>query len=99
MYFGSLRPPIQRYINPHTVAVKHFQTYLSGDYLKQTKHSKSVEIIRQQTTITTNHLTPKIKLHLIAADARKQRFDFIDVDVEDVFWAFYWPGGQALSRL
>ncbi|XP_037941791.1 electron transfer flavoprotein beta subunit lysine methyltransferase-like, partial [Teleopsis dalmanni] len=71
-----------------------------------TLHSLSYEqlerrIIRE-TSISRNHLTPEIALHLITPECRLFN-DPITTDSQkvfpnDPFWGFYWPGGQALSR-
>ncbi|XP_036330394.1 electron transfer flavoprotein beta subunit lysine methyltransferase-like isoform X2 [Rhagoletis pomonella] len=60
-------------------------------------------IILQETKISRDHLTPEIALYLITPDCRlfNEPVPSIDSSImfkTDPFWAFYWPGGQAISR-
>ncbi|XP_054089909.1 electron transfer flavoprotein beta subunit lysine methyltransferase [Zeugodacus cucurbitae] len=65
---------------------------------------KDVErLILQETKISRDHLTPEIALHLITPECRLFHEPVPNINVtklfkEDPFWAFYWPGGQAISR-
>ncbi|RZF40608.1 hypothetical protein LSTR_LSTR007491 [Laodelphax striatellus] len=57
-----------------------------------------IKQIKECTELTRNHMTPEIALHLITPNcslwsARQEESPF-----HDPFWAFHWPGGQALSR-
>ncbi|XP_036218787.2 electron transfer flavoprotein beta subunit lysine methyltransferase isoform X1 [Bactrocera oleae] len=67
-------------------------------------HLKDIErVILQETKISRDHLTPEIALHLITPECRLFHEPVPNVNVtnlfkEDPFWAFYWPGGQAISR-
>ena len=56
------------------------------------------EFIQFNTEISTEHLTPEIKLHLITPNCPLWKSRGDECPVPDPFWAFYWPGGQALSR-
>ncbi|XP_054737586.1 electron transfer flavoprotein beta subunit lysine methyltransferase-like [Anastrepha obliqua] len=60
-------------------------------------------IIIKETKISRDHLTPEIALHLITPECRLFHEPVPAVDSAklfkgDPFWAFYWPGGQAISR-
>ncbi|XP_005186823.2 electron transfer flavoprotein beta subunit lysine methyltransferase [Musca domestica] len=58
--------------------------------------------ILRETKISRQHLTPNIALHLITPECRlfyePQLNEENQVFKNDPFWAFYWPGGQALSK-
>ena len=54
--------------------------------------------ITKNTEVTTNHLTPEIKLRLITPRCSLSHSSGEDCPITDPFWAFYWPGGQALTR-
>lgn len=54
--------------------------------------------IRNATVVCTDHLTPEIKLHLITKKCQLWHSPADQCQFEDPFWAFYWPGGQAISR-
>ena len=56
------------------------------------------EFIHMNTEISTEHLTPEIKLHLITPNCPLWKSKEGECPVPDPFWAFYWPGGQALTR-
>lgn len=65
------------------------------------------ELIRRETKICHQHLTPEIGLHLITSECRlyHQRLDnnqngdeALEAFGQEPYWAFYWPGGQALSK-
>jgi Predicted methyltransferase len=55
-------------------------------------------VIKHHTVITTDHMTPEIKLHLITPSCALWTAKQDNVPFQDPFWAFYWPGGQALAR-
>ena len=48
--------------------------------------------------MTTHHLTPEIKLNLITPECQLWNSTNADKPFKDPFWAFYWPGGQVISR-
>ncbi len=54
-----------------------------------------------QCATSVNHMTPEIRLRLLPPTAplwhQKWERDPAAAD-SDPFWAFYWPGGQALTR-
>ena len=56
------------------------------------------KFILDNTELSKDHLTPEIALHLITPKCRLWWSSDEDCEVEDPFWAFYWPGGQALTR-
>ena len=60
--------------------------------------SDTVKFIEENTEVTRNHLTPEIKLHLITKSCPLWNAKEDECPVIDPFWAFYWPGGQALTR-
>lgn len=57
--------------------------------------------IRRATIVARPHLVPEIQLHLIT-DAcvlwRATERDLERIGLDPPFWAFAWPGGQALAR-
>lgn len=69
-------------------------------FCRSSKHIE--EVIKRETEITTQHLTPEIKLRLITKNCRL--FHSTDEEMKnlvsftDPFWGFYWPGGQSMSR-
>lgn len=54
--------------------------------------------IKNATVVCTNHMTPEIKLHLITKECKLWYLPVSHCPFDDPFWAFYWPGGQAISR-
>lgn len=57
--------------------------------------------IRSQTKIARPSLVPELKLHLateIAPIWRATQNELDDAGVPPPYWAFCWPGGQALTR-
>lgn len=56
------------------------------------------EYILQETTISQEHLNSEFKLNLITPICRLWKSSKCDPFVNDPFWAFFWPGGQALTR-
>ncbi|XP_050541945.1 electron transfer flavoprotein beta subunit lysine methyltransferase-like isoform X2 [Daktulosphaira vitifoliae] len=54
--------------------------------------------IIETTVLSTKHLTPEIKLYLITEKCKLWNAPSDQCEFEDPFWAFYWPGGQAISR-
>lgn len=55
-------------------------------------------LISQHTKLCTSHLTPELKLHLITPQCHLWKTSPDNCPFDDPFWAFYWPGGQALTR-
>lgn len=64
-------------------------------------YSNYRELIESYTTISDKHLTPEIKLRLITPECQAWN-EPVESNSQhplgEPFWAFYWPGGQALSR-
>ena len=63
--------------------------------------SDPTAFIRAQTRVAKPSLVPEIRLHL--ADEmtpiwRATQKELVDYGVPPPFWAFCWPGGQALTR-
>ena len=63
------------------------------------------QFILNNSNLCRDHLTPEIALHLMTPDCRlwganvEQSSRVLeDHGIDDPFWAFYWPGGQALTR-
>lgn len=56
------------------------------------------QLIRTHTEVTRDHMTPEIQLHLITPRCSLWSGKGEDAPFIDPFWAFYWPGGQVLSR-
>lgn len=59
------------------------------------------KMIMKETEVTTNHLTPELKLHLITENCRlfhSTSEQISTMPFTDPFWGFYWPGGQAVTR-
>lgn len=57
------------------------------------------KMIENMTEVTNNHeLTPELSLHLVTPSCRLWTDNFEKCPFPDPFWAFYWPGGQALTR-
>ena len=57
--------------------------------------------IRAQTALTAPPLVPEIRLHLAGAVTplwRATEATLASTDVPPPYWAFAWPGGQALAR-
>lgn len=60
-----------------------------------------VAFIREQTALTTPALVPEIHLHLATEVTPLWRASETMLDTRNVappYWAFAWPGGQALAR-
>lgn len=60
------------------------------------------DFIRAQTRIDRPGLVPELRLHLATEMAplwRATQRELDDLDLPPPYWAFSWPGGQALTRL
>ncbi|KAK3793315.1 hypothetical protein RRG08_042257 [Elysia crispata] len=55
-------------------------------------------LIGQHTRLSRDHLTPELILHLITPACHLWHASLENSPLDDPFWAFYWPGGQALTR-
>ncbi|CRL03231.1 CLUMA_CG016432, isoform A [Clunio marinus] len=59
------------------------------------------DLIVKETEISTNHLTPEIKLRLITKNCRlfhSTQEENENSVLKDPFWGFYWPGGMSVTR-
>jgi predicted nicotinamide N-methyase len=57
--------------------------------------------IQRETVVTTTPLVPELSLHLITHDCRlwhAREEDAAEAGLPEPYWAFAWPGGQALAR-
>ncbi|XP_071534939.1 electron transfer flavoprotein beta subunit lysine methyltransferase-like isoform X2 [Panulirus ornatus] len=72
------------------------------DIYKMAHYSNSQKILIEQiiaeTNLSSEHLTPELRLHLITQSCRLWTSYPQDSPFLEPFWAFYWPGGQAVSR-
>ena len=64
--------------------------------------SREIDFIQRETKLGHPSLTPEVRLHL--ADAalalwQATESDMAEIDLPPPYWAFAWPGGQALARL
>lgn len=78
--------------------LRQLTTASSEYFTKSAKVDKLVNLIRTHTVVSCNHLTPEIQLHLITPECELWSSNVSDAIFEDPFWAFYWPGGQVISR-
>ena len=61
----------------------------------------AAEFIRAHTEVATAPLVPEIRLHLATAITpiwQASEAWLEQANIEPPFWAFAWPGGQALAR-
>ena len=59
------------------------------------------EFIRQHTEVITNPFIPELKLHMITENCpmwRMNELDVTEMGIEEPFWGFSWPGGDALAK-
>ena len=60
-----------------------------------------VELVLANTTVQSAALVPEIRLHLASELLplwRATETDLADLGLPPPYWAFVWPGGQALAR-
>lgn len=62
------------------------------------RHADARRIIVENTEVSREHLTPEIALHLITPNCPLWHQTDEQNVFHDPFWAFYWPGGQVLTR-
>lgn len=82
--------------------------YDDRDFVFETRQA-----IIENTEISTDHLTPEIRLHLLTPNCylyHEPRIDksentntwkeagAVEKTFREPFWSIYWPGGQALTR-
>lgn len=76
---------------------KHSLKMIFKHYCSTSEQAYMAQILNA-TVVCTNHLTPEIKLHLITEQCKLWHLPADQCQFDDPFWAFYWPGGQAISR-
>ena len=50
------------------------------------------------TKLSRNHMTPELELALVTPDCAAYRQKPEKFPFQEPYWAFYWPGGQVLTR-
>ncbi|XP_050669420.1 electron transfer flavoprotein beta subunit lysine methyltransferase-like isoform X2 [Leptidea sinapis] len=55
-------------------------------------------LFMKHTVVTRNHLTPELALRLITSASPLWSSPAENSPFVDPYWAFYWPGGQAVAR-
>ncbi|XP_071790277.1 electron transfer flavoprotein beta subunit lysine methyltransferase-like [Asterias amurensis] len=71
-----------------------------------TSSGSAEQFILDNSEISRDHLTPEIALHLMSpsssglwdASIEESSAVLMENGISDPFWAFYWPGGQTLTR-
>ncbi|XP_067634276.1 electron transfer flavoprotein beta subunit lysine methyltransferase-like [Eurosta solidaginis] len=96
-------PIKKRLTHVNTTQRKRHTRHQEPRQISGTNLRDAERLILQETKISRDHLTPEIALHLITPECRLfnepvPAFDTTKVFKYDPFWAFYWPGGQAISR-
>ncbi|XP_033112501.1 electron transfer flavoprotein beta subunit lysine methyltransferase-like [Anneissia japonica] len=82
-----------------SVSQKHVSRLASSSSSNLTRHLvNSKNLIEKHTVVSTNHLSPSIKLRLITPECPLWYSGTDDCPFNEPYWAFYWPGGQALTR-
>ncbi|VVD04282.1 unnamed protein product [Leptidea sinapis] len=56
-------------------------------------------LFMKHTVVTRNHLTPELALRLITSASPLWSSPAENSPFVDPYWAFYWPGGQAVARM
>ncbi|CBY38073.1 unnamed protein product [Oikopleura dioica] len=59
---------------------------------------KIADSIGKVTEKTRDHLTPELKLALVTPKTPAYTLSQEQFPFKDPYWAFYWPGGQVLTR-
>ncbi|WKX92172.1 hypothetical protein Q1695_010306 [Nippostrongylus brasiliensis] len=59
---------------------------------------RTAKWILRNTILTDQSLTPELRLHLITKESSLWKARPEDCPFPDPYWAFYWPGGQAVTR-
>ncbi|MBI2377570.1 MAG: methyltransferase [Deltaproteobacteria bacterium] len=57
--------------------------------------------IRSETRISRPSLTPELRLHLVTSTCplwNVREDELLEMGLPDPYWAFAWPGGQAIAR-
>ncbi|CAJ0943822.1 unnamed protein product, partial [Mesorhabditis belari] len=66
--------------------------------MKMLKTSHAAKWILRNTRVSSESLTQSIKLHLITEACPLWMSTPEQCPFPDPYWAFYWPGGQALTK-
>ncbi|GAB1608530.1 electron transfer flavoprotein beta subunit lysine methyltransferase-like [Argonauta hians] len=81
------------------ISLKKFNPKTCVSFFTSNQNSKQLScLIKKVTEISTDHLTPEIKLRLITPNCYLWHSNGEECPFPDPFWAFYWPGGQSLAR-
>ncbi|XP_065368490.1 electron transfer flavoprotein beta subunit lysine methyltransferase-like [Calliphora vicina] len=93
----------QMYHRIHIGCTAWGRVFSRGTHVMSGLQNKQIEEnILKETKISREHLTPEIPLYLITPECRLFHEPQLDVEnrifENDPFWAFYWPGGQAISK-
>ncbi|XP_023340436.1 electron transfer flavoprotein beta subunit lysine methyltransferase isoform X2 [Eurytemora carolleeae] len=80
--------------------VQKMRKCVQNMHLRRYTSRVTEEFIKQNLTISTDHLTPEIKLLLISHNSPlyTQPIQDSSSSLQDPWWTIYWPGGQVLSR-
>ncbi|XP_074658600.1 electron transfer flavoprotein beta subunit lysine methyltransferase-like [Tubulanus polymorphus] len=108
------RPPVYRldseYLTPHKFRGSRIRNsgLAIGRSSRENRYmnaqSQRRQAIVDETELTNDHLTPEFGLRLITPNCRLWTADPIGSTENggspfpEPYWAFYWPGGQALTR-
>ncbi|OWF44329.1 electron transfer flavoprotein beta subunit lysine methyltransferase-like [Mizuhopecten yessoensis] len=96
-----------RLVRTKTRKSDHFKMQMTFSCLYMEKHHFSYSmkspksthhLIREMTEVSRDHLSPEIGLHLVTPNCPLWHSRGDQCPLPDPFWAFYWPGGQALTR-
>jgi len=78
--------------------IKHCTRLSSQCHCSTLPETSRIELIKQHTVLSRDHLTPELAVHVIDGKCPLWKARPEDAPFPDPFWAFYWPGGQALTR-
>ncbi|XP_076823864.1 electron transfer flavoprotein beta subunit lysine methyltransferase-like isoform X2 [Clavelina lepadiformis] len=67
-------------------------------FSNQKDEKKFISQIKQHTVVSRHHLVPEIQLYLITPECPHWHLPEKYCAFKDPFWAFFWPGGQAVTR-
>ena len=56
------------------------------------------EWIQEHLEVSSDHLTPGLRLHLLTSACPLYHLPATDQSPPDPWWSIYWPGGQVLAR-
>ena len=95
--------------SPHLCNQQHQHRRLTSDagvIIRNPQEERWRRFIEDNTEVSRDHLTPELALRLITPKCRLWSLPYDEEEskcdksagVTDPYWAFYWPGGQALTR-